>query len=64
MITALTPGQKTKRVVLRQVMSRLNYAEKTKIDTAVYRFAKHACHRIVFKELARSNICDLTVDVL
>lgn len=64
MIAALTPGRKANRSIPRQAISKLRYAEKTRIDIVEYRFAKHACREILFKELPKPNKCDGPVDLL
>lgn len=64
MIAALTPGQKVTRVIPREMMSRINLTEKTKIPIIDYRFAIKTRRDIVFQVLPSLPDCDKRIDIL
>ncbi len=64
-VAAVTPGQRTNRLIPRRNISELKTAEnKTKIPILEYRFAKHACREVVFQEFPRFVDCDRRIDIL
>ena len=63
MIAAITPAQKTKRIITRRKLSELNVTEKTQVDIVEYRFSKHAYRSIKFKQLPTPLTVDIQVDI-
>ena len=63
-IAAVTPGKQMNRLIPRRHISELNSENKTKIPILEYRFAKHACHEVVFQDISRFVECDRRIDIL
>ena len=63
-IATVTPGKQMNRLILRRHISELKSENKTKIPILEYRFAKHACHEVVFEDIPRFVDCDRRIDIL
>ena len=63
-IASVTPGKRTNRLIPRRQISELKTENKTKIPILEYRFARHACHEVVFEDLPRFLDCDQRIDIL
>jgi len=50
-IASITPGKQMNRLIPRRQISKMKTENKTKIPILEYRFARHACHEVVFEKL-------------
>ena len=63
-IAAVTPGKQTNHLIPRRQISELKTENKTKIPILEYRFAKHACHEVVFEDLLIFFDSDNRIDIM
>ena len=63
-IAAVTPGKQTSHLIPRRQISELKTENKTKIPILEYRFAKHACHEVVFEDLPIFFDSDNRIDIM
>ena len=61
---AVTPGKQTNHLIPRRQISELETENKTTIPFLEYRFAKHACHEVVFEDLPRFLDSDNRIEIL
>ena len=63
-IASITPAKQMNYLIPRRQISELKTENKTKIPILEYRFARHACHEVVFKDLSRFLDCDKRIDIM